>query len=140
MNERFAVALLAALLPGLSIAQVPQNYQCSYGDLQRRVEILYETGVTVPCEVHYYKDTEAPGEREVLWRSLHESGYCESKTQEFIEKLLEIGWDCSRTDDVVSDTVPDAEDDSGVDADPVQADDTEALAPAAETTPPAEEQ
>ena len=52
--------LLAAILPFASLAQ--NNYECSKGDLKRRVEIVYETGVAVPCEARYFKDTEAPGE------------------------------------------------------------------------------
>ena len=92
----FLTAMLAALLPGLTFAQDAQKYQCTHGELQRRVEILYETGLTVPCEVHYYKDTEAPGELQVLWRAINQSGYCEMKTQEFIARLGELGWSCSQ--------------------------------------------
>jgi len=92
----FLATMLAALLPGLTFAQDAQKYQCTHGELQRRVEILYETGLTVPCEVHYYKDTEAPGELQVLWRAINQSGYCEMKTQEFIARLGELGWSCSQ--------------------------------------------
>lgn len=92
----FLTTMLAALLPGLTFAQDVQKYQCTHGELQRRVEILYETGLTVPCEVHYYKDTEAPGELQVLWRAINQSGYCEMKTQEFIARLGELGWSCSQ--------------------------------------------
>ncbi len=92
----FLTTMLAALLPGLTFAQDTQKYQCTHGELQRRVEILYETGLTVPCEVHYYKDTEAPGELQVLWRAINQSGYCEMKTQEFIARLGELGWSCSQ--------------------------------------------
>lgn len=92
----FLTTMLAALLPGLTFAQDAQKYQCTHGELQRRVEILYETGLTVPCEVHYYKDTEAPGELQVLWRAINQSGYCEMKTQEFIARLGELGWSCSQ--------------------------------------------
>jgi len=115
----FQTAMLAALLPSLTFAQDAQKYQCTHGELQRRVEILYETGLTVPCEVHYYKDTEAPGELQVLWRAMNQSGYCEMKTREFIAKLGELGWSCSQ----------------GVEAEPEpgqeseQDDDTELLTP-----------
>ncbi len=119
----FLTAVLVTLLPGLSFAQDPQNYQCTYGDLQRRVEILYETGLTVPCEVHYYKDTEAPGELQVLWRAMNQSGYCEMKTQEFIAKLGELGWSCSKGGE------PKQEPEQA----PKQDDDTDTLTPAEET-------
>ena len=99
MNDKILAIILAALLPGLSYAQAPQNYQCSLGDLQRRVEIFYETGVTVPCEVHYFKDTEAPGETQVLWRALREAGYCERMAERLIGKLQDLGWSCGQGGD-----------------------------------------
>jgi hypothetical protein len=118
------------MTPSLILAQAPQNYQCSLGDLQRRVEVLYETGVTVPCEVHYYKDTEAPGETQVLWRALNESGYCERMTEQFVSKLGDLGWDCA-----LATAAEPAMEDTPQDAEPVEADDTDALIPAEENTP-----
>lgn len=144
MNDKFLAVLLAAMLPSLSFGQGAQSYHCSYGELQRRVEILYETGVTVPCEVHYYKDTEAPGERQVLWRALNETGYCERKTEEFIARLRDMGWQCEQgssagqvdepeqVDDSGQDAEPAQADDSDQDAEPAQDDDTEALIPGEE--------
>ena len=117
----FLTVMLAALLPGLTFAQDTQKYQCTHGELQRRVEILYETGLTVPCEVHYYKDTEAPGELQVLWRAINQSGYCESKIREFIAKLGELGWSCSQGVEAESESEKD--------------DDTEDLTPAEKTEP-----
>ena len=110
----------AIAVPGIAIAQDASKYQCSHGDLQRRVEIVYETGVTVPCEVHYFKDTEAPGERQVLWRALNEEGYCEAKTREFVTRLGSWGWTCSAAN--ATEEAPQTE----------EADDTEALAPVEE--------
>lgn len=108
----FLTVMLAALLPGLTFAQDAQKYQCTHGELQRRVEILYETGLTVPCEVHYYKDTEAPGELQVLWRATNQSGYCESKMREFIAKLGELGWSCSQGVEAESEPEPEQDDDT----------------------------
>ena len=85
-------ASIFALLPVAAAAQ--ESYVCTQGDLTRRVEIVYETGVTVPCEVHYHKDTEAPGEQQVLWRALNEEGYCEARAAEFVAKLGGWGWQC----------------------------------------------
>ncbi len=136
MKDKLLTLLLAAMLPGLSFAQGAQNYQCTYGDLQRRVEILYETGVTVPCEVHYYKDTEAPGEPQVLWRAMSEEGYCERKAQEFVAKLGELGWTCGPNDAAAMDAEPvpveDAEPVPVEDAEPVPVEDAE---PAVEPEP-----
>lgn len=126
MKKFILTILSAATLPGLSLAQDSNNYECSHGDLQRRVEIVYETGVTVPCEVHYYKDTEAPGERQVLWRALNQEGYCESQTQQFITQLASWGWDCTQTGAAATDEA-DASEMSDESDEP---DDTDTLAPA----------
>ncbi|MEE9136750.1 MAG: hypothetical protein V3U00_08550 [Gammaproteobacteria bacterium] len=117
MNTKLLVVILAAMIPSLSLGQGTQNYQCTDGELIRRVEIIYETGVAVPCEVHYHKDTEAPGERQVLWSAYNESGYCERKTREFIAQLEGWGWECEQ------------------DAPAAQVDDTEALMPAEQPEP-----
>ncbi len=117
MNTKLLVVILAAMIPSLSLGQGTQNYQCANGELIRRVEIIYETGVAVPCEVHYHKDTEAPGERQVLWSAYNESGYCERKTREFIAQLEGWGWECEQ------------------DAPAAQVDDTEALMPAEQPEP-----
>ena len=117
MNTKLLVVILAAMIPSLSLGQGTQNYQCTDGELIRRVEIIYETGVAVPCEVHYHRDTEAPGERQVLWSAYNESGYCERKTREFIAQLEGWGWECEQ------------------DAPAAQVDDTEALMPAEEPEP-----
>ena len=117
MKKITLVVLTAAFLPFASFAQDQNNYQCSHGDLQRRVEVVYETGVTVPCEVHYYKDTEAPGEQQVLWRALKQEGYCEEKTQEFVRQLASWGWSCGQAEASEEAAAPD------------NADDTEALTP-----------
>ena len=121
MKKISLVVLTAAILPFASLAQDQTNYQCSHGDLKRRVEIVYETGVTVPCEVHYYKDTEAPGERQVLWRALKQEGYCEEKTQEFVRQLASWGWSCGQAAAAEEAAAPE------------EADDTDALVPEEET-------
>jgi len=127
MNFKYMAMFLAATLPSLVFGQGSQTYQCSYGDLQRRVAILHETGAAVPCEVHYYKDSEAPGDRQVLWRASNESGYCERKTEEFIAKLQNLGWNCGQDDDLVQSVEDEHE------ALPEDVDDTELLTPAVET-------
>ena len=125
MKKIILTILSAVAMPGLSLAQDSNNFQCSHGDLQRRVEIVYETGVTVPCEVHYYKDTEAPGERQVLWRALQQEGYCESQAQQFITQLASWGWDCTAS----GAAAPDEAGESEMPDESAEGDDTEALAP-----------
>ncbi len=127
MKKISLTILVAAILPFASLAQ--DNYQCSNGDLKRRVEIVYETGVAVPCEVHYYKDTEAPGERQVLWRAMSEEGYCEQKTREFVAQMAAWGWSCDHQGSG-------AASDEAAEAD--AADDAEPVAPAEKSAAPEE--
>ncbi len=126
MNYKLLLVLLGVALPGLAMGQDSANYQCAHGDLQRRVEIVYETGGAMPCEVQYHKDTEAPGEHQVLWRANNEAGYCEARASEFVVKLEGWGWDCGS--DAPSAPEPASEPDA-----PAEPDDTEALAPADES-------
>lgn len=95
MLPKTLLLLAASALPAAAWCQSDTTYQCRMGNLVRRVEIFYETGVAVPCEVQYFKDTEAPGAREVLWRAQNESGYCEARAREFVARLESLGWDCA---------------------------------------------
>ena len=140
MKEKILIVLMATVLPGLAAAQDADKYQCSYADMQRRVEIYHEPGVNVPCEVHYYKDSEMPGERQVLWSAQSESGYCERKASEFIVKLEGWGWDCgegaaaagSAADAPDAPDAGDAPDAADTPDAEEPADDTDVLAPAGE--------
>lgn len=80
-------------LPGFTLAQGAET-ACTYGDMVRRVVVMSEPGVAVPCEVHYFKDTEAPGEDQVLWSAASQAGYCEEKAAGLVTKLEGWGWDC----------------------------------------------
>ena len=94
MKPQAVLVLMATLVPTLATAQDANKYQCTYGDMQRRVEIATEPGVEVPCSVHYFKDTEAPGEQQVLWSAERDPNYCRNKAAEFVAKLEGWGWDC----------------------------------------------
>jgi len=96
MKQRIIFILMATLLPAVAIAQDSGKYQCKYGDMLRRVEIAHEPGVEVPCSVHYFKDTEMPGEQQVLWSAESDPTYCQDKAMEFVTKLEGWGWDCGR--------------------------------------------
>ncbi len=135
----FLAALFAIFLPSLSTAQAPHDYQCALDNLQRRIVIFYETGVTVPCEVHYFKDTEAPGETQVLWRALNEAGYCERMADNFVGKLRDLGWNCEQGIGAAAEA-PTAESTEAEEpeAESADDDDTEALIPA-EVSEPDEE-
>ena len=103
MKLRTIAILTTILLPSIGAAQETGKYQCSYGDMQRRVEISSEPGVEVPCSVHYFKDTEMPGEQQVLWSADNDPTYCRSKAMELVAKLEGWGWDCGRGDDTTVD-------------------------------------
>ncbi len=135
MKNAIAVGLLLIVIPLLGLTQDAGRYQCSFGELQRRVEILTEPGVSVPCEVHYYKDTEAPGEKQVLWSAGNQEGYCEIKTEEFIGKLEGWGWDCGQSSDAMpaseakSETAPETDVKEETEEAPPAYDDTDVLSP-----------
>lgn len=129
MNTKYSIVLVALIAPGIAIAQDAGKYQCTHGDLVRRVEILTEPGLTVPCEVHYYKDTEAPGESQVLWSAQAQEGYCEAKAEEFVARLQGWGWSCGVSAAApeavpVSEPAPEVEEEA-----PPVYDDTDVLSP-----------
>ena len=95
MQKRPWITLFGILLPVTLFAQNASDFECSFGDLDRRLVIVSEPGVSVPCEVHYYKEDEAPGEHQVLWRATNEAGYCERQADQFKLKLIEWGWTCT---------------------------------------------
>jgi hypothetical protein len=126
MNIKHSIALLALVVPVIATAQEGGKYQCTLGDLVRRVEIFTEPGVAVPCEVHYYKDTEAPGESQVLWSAQAQAGYCEAKTEEFVAALQGWGWNCTASAAPVPEAAPAPE---AEEAEPPVYDDTDVLSP-----------
>ena len=115
--------MFALVAPAVALSQDAGKYQCTHGDLVRRVEIYTEPGVTVPCEVHYFKDTEAPGQSEVLWSAEAQEGYCEQKATEFVAQLEGWGWDCGASDAAEPPAEPEEP------AAPVLQDDTNVLSP-----------
>lgn len=117
-----ALVLFALAAPAVALSQDAGKYQCTQGDLVRRVEIYTEPGVSVPCEVHYFKDTEAPGESEVLWSAQSQAGFCEQKAAEFVARLRDWGWDCNASD-AAEPAEPEAP------AEPEVEDDTDVLSP-----------
>ena len=90
-----AFALL--IVPLLAVAQSTDNYECTMGELTRRVVVEREGTAPLPCEVVYYKDTETPGEREVLWNAANDASYCGARASEFRSRLESLGWQCAAT-------------------------------------------
>ena len=127
MTSKTPTALLLVALPCLALGQDAGSFQCSLGGLERRVEILTEPGVSVPCEVHYYKDTEAPGEKQVLWSASNEEGFCERNATEFVAKLESWGWNCGRAVEPAAEPEPEPAEDA--EPEPPVYDDTDVLSP-----------
>ena len=117
-NLILAVGGLVMLGGELAMAK---SVTCTMATLERTVELRYETpGDAVPCEVRYAKPTEGIDEQ-VLWRAEHESGYCEARFGEFVDKLRGFGWSCSETtadatDDWTDDVAPEPEPDAAPEA------------------------
>jgi hypothetical protein len=130
MHKKILLVSLVMLIPGFVFAQATTSYECSYDGMQRRIVILTEPGVTVPCQVQYHKDTEMPGDVQTLWTASSDAGYCESKAKEFVAKLEGWGWACAAgTDAAEPEAAPEAAPEPP--AEPEAADDdTEALEPA----------
>jgi len=84
-------------MPVIAVAQSNETHRCTMGDLVRRVSIEREGSASVPCEVAYYKDTEAAGQRQVLWDAQNDPSYCEARRDEFVSKLEGWGWRCAAT-------------------------------------------
>ena len=123
MKLGHGLVLLALAAPSLALSQDTGKYQCTLGELVRRVEIYTEPGVTVPCEVHYFKDSEAPGAPEVLWSAQAQAGFCEQKATAFVAKLESWGWNCTASGAPDPAAAPEEPADSAVE------DDTDVLSP-----------
>jgi hypothetical protein len=95
MLRILSIAFVGMTFSVAVLAQGDGRYECIMGDLTRRVEIFYEPGGVLPCEVRYIKETEAPGQTQVLWNAQNEAGYCEARAREFVERLRTLGWQCA---------------------------------------------
>jgi hypothetical protein len=94
--KAYTIIVVAALsIPITAFAQSGESYECTMGSLVRRVAIEREGSAPVPCEVAYYKDSEAPGQREVLWSAQNDTAYCGARISEFVSRLGDLGWQCS---------------------------------------------
>jgi hypothetical protein len=95
-----APALAPIVLLGLIGAAAASEYKCVRGDQSvRRVEVASEDPVqNVPCEVVYWKDTEQPGVRRVLWSAETDAAYCARKADDLVATLEDGGWSCARVE------------------------------------------
>ncbi len=64
---------------------------CKQGNQERKVSIVkIEEPKPVPCEVKYLRED---GEK-TLYTAHNDAAFCESKANEFVEKLKSSGWEC----------------------------------------------
>lgn len=104
-----SLSILPAILASGLIVTVTANaaeksrYQCQSGDIVRRIVIeVGDPSTGLPCEVVYWKDTEAPGVRRVLWNARTDAAYCQQKASSLAEKLNGSGWQCDNAGDGAS--------------------------------------
>ncbi len=104
---RYLRSLPVILATGLATAAAADaaeksQHTCRSGDVVRRVVIeVGDLGTGLPCEVVYWKDTETPGVRRVLWNARTDTAFCESKAAGLVKKLGTSGWQCDGADDAV---------------------------------------
>jgi hypothetical protein len=90
-------AALTSALIVLAGSAAASETRCVRGDdAIRRVEIqAQDPNQDVPCEVVYWKDTEEPGVRSVLWTAQTDAGFCARKAEELVDTLKGAGWSCA---------------------------------------------
>ncbi len=78
------------------------QYTCTSGDLVRRVIVeVGDLSTSLPCEVVYWKDKEAPGVRRVLWNAGSDAAFCDGKAAGLVDKLASAGWLCDKNGESV---------------------------------------
>lgn len=100
-SRKFIILLgsmvMAALMLSSIAAHAEETMQtsCKSGNLVRRI-VVVESSLSsgLSCEVIYWKDTEAPGVRQILWTAKQDAGYCYSKSLGLASRLAEMGWSC----------------------------------------------
>ena len=92
--------ILLLMLAVISFQTYAQSkYVCTKGHAERDVEVIYHApNSNTLCEVKYTKQNHS----EILWSAQHKVGYCETKAQQFTEKLTGFGWSCYAVDDQVT--------------------------------------
>jgi hypothetical protein len=72
------------------------EYRCWNGDLVRRIELSgADTTEGAACEVRYWRNAEAPGTGQSLWRANRGTDFCAARARELIARLEAGGWTCS---------------------------------------------
>lgn len=91
-NKILMLSLIAGIVCTGSVHAIDNQLTvCTSGDQERKIEVVYEGDMAVPCEVQY---TKASGVQ-TLWAAATEEGYCEEKATGLIEKHGGWGWSCT---------------------------------------------
>lgn len=93
------LSALLLMTSGVTVAHAAEKSQsiCTSGELVRRVVVdVGDLGTSLPCEVVYWKDTEAPGVRRVLWNAGSDAAFCDGKAAGLVDKLASAGWRCDK--------------------------------------------
>ncbi len=85
--------LLASIAVSSAFAAENQSTLCTFGDKERKVEVVYPTAGGKACEVQYTKGTNM----QVLWSANSDLSYCEERAAAFVEKQQGWGWQCEST-------------------------------------------
>jgi hypothetical protein len=99
MLSRHPAPILATLavvaISTVATTAAGQEFQCRRDDLIRRIELQFaDNPDRLPCEVVYWKDSEAPGQPQRPWRADHQLDFCTGKAHEMVELLEAEGWAC----------------------------------------------
>jgi len=96
-GPRWRFVALAPVLIAWASSAVASEVRCVRADQTvRRVVIeAQDPNRNVPCEVVYWKDTEQPGVRNVLWNARTDAAFCRRKADELVGRLEEVGWKCT---------------------------------------------
>jgi len=92
-----AFAVLTPVMVVLAHTAAASETRCTRGDdAIRRVELAaQDPDGGAPCEVVYWKDTEQPGVRSVLWSAQTDAAFCARKAEELVDTLVDGGWSCA---------------------------------------------
>jgi hypothetical protein len=72
------------------------EFRCWNGDSTRRIELRGpETAQGAACEVRYWRNANAAGTGQSLWRANRDIDFCAAKARELVARLEAGGWTCS---------------------------------------------
>ena len=65
---------------------------CERGERQQIIDVVYETGGPLPCELRVRSSKRA--KPRTPWRAENEEGFCEVKAIALVQQLANKGWAC----------------------------------------------